>query len=111
MHLAKYLLVGVTVAVAMATTTAVALAATHSTTGPTVRATHEASGGAKVAVANSGLGRILVDGRGHTVYLFAKDAQGKSTCSGKCAAFWPPLLASGKTFASAASVDEDPAES
>ena len=52
MHLPKHLLVGVTVVMAMAATTAVALGATHSTTGPTVRATHEASGGAKVAVAN-----------------------------------------------------------
>ncbi len=101
MHLPKHLLAGVTVVMAMATTTAVALGATHNTTGPTVRATHAASGGAKVAVANSGLGRILVDGRGHTLYLFAKDKHGKSTCSGKCVAFWPPLLASGKTLASA----------
>jgi predicted lipoprotein with Yx(FWY)xxD motif len=102
MHLPKHLLVGVTVVMAMAATAAAAaLGATHSTTGPTVRATPAASGGARITVANSGLGRILVDGRGHTLYLFAKDAQGKSTCSGKCAAFWPPLLASGKTFASA----------
>ena len=57
--------------------------------------------GAKVSVANSALGRVLVDGHGHTLYLFAKDKQGKSTCTGKCAAFWPPLLASGKTLASA----------
>jgi predicted lipoprotein with Yx(FWY)xxD motif len=100
MHLPKHLLAGVTVVIATAATTAVALGATHSTTGSTVRATHAAGGGAKVAVANSGLGRILVDGRGHTLYLFAKDKHGKSTCSGKCAAFWPPLLASGKTLAS-----------
>jgi predicted lipoprotein with Yx(FWY)xxD motif len=101
MHLPKHLLAGVTVVMAMAATTTVALAATHSTTGPAVRATHAASGGAKVAVANSGLGRILVDGRGHTLYLFTKDEHGKSACSGKCAAFWPPLLASGKTLARA----------
>ena len=40
MHLPKHLLAGVTV-MAMAATTAVALGATHSTTGPTVRATSE----------------------------------------------------------------------
>jgi predicted lipoprotein with Yx(FWY)xxD motif len=101
MHLPRHLMAGGTVLMAMATTTAVALGATHSTTGHTVRATHAASGGAKVAVATSGLGRILVDGRGHTLYLFAKDKHGKSTCSETCAAFWPPLLASQKTFASA----------
>ena len=38
------------------------------------------------------LGPILVNSRGHTFYLFAKDRNGKSTCSGSCARFWPPLL-------------------
>jgi predicted lipoprotein with Yx(FWY)xxD motif len=54
---------------------------------------------AKVSVASTGLGRILVDGRGHTLYLFAKDSRGKSTCSGACAGFWPPLIAAGKPLA------------
>src|SRR4051812_22567897 len=34
--------------------------------------------------------------RGHTLYLFGKDRKGKSACSGQCATFWPPLIASGK---------------
>lgn len=55
----------------------------------------------RVAVASSGLGRILVDGRGRTLYLFAKDKHGKSTCTGQCAGFWPPLIASGKPLAAA----------
>src|SRR5205823_13468775 len=62
---------------------------------------HAASGGAKVAIANSGLGRILVDGRGHTLYLFAKDKRGRSSCAGQCASFWPPLISSGKPRAAA----------
>ena len=37
-----------------------------------------ASAATKVAVAGSGLGRILVDGRGRTLYLFGKDKHGKS---------------------------------
>jgi predicted lipoprotein with Yx(FWY)xxD motif len=57
--------------------------------------------GTRVSVAGSGLGRILVDGRGHTLYVFAKDKNGKSLCAGKCAGFWPPLIASGKPRASA----------
>jgi predicted lipoprotein with Yx(FWY)xxD motif len=57
--------------------------------------------GAKVAVASSKLGRILVDGRGRTLYLFEKDKNGRSACSGACATFWPPLIASGQTLASA----------
>ena len=62
---------------------------------------HAASAGTRVGVASSGLGRILVDGRGRTLYLFQKDKHGKSACTGQCAAFWPPLIASGKPFAAA----------
>jgi predicted lipoprotein with Yx(FWY)xxD motif len=52
--------------------------------------------GTKVAVASSRLGNTLVDGRGHTLYLFGKDRRGKSSCIGQCAAFWPPLITAGK---------------
>jgi predicted lipoprotein with Yx(FWY)xxD motif len=55
-----------------------------------------ASAATKVAVASSGLGRILVDGRGRTLYMFGKDKHGRSACTGQCAGFWPPLIASGK---------------
>ena len=62
---------------------------------------HAASAATRVAVTSSGLGRILVDGRGRTLYLFEKDKHGKSTCTGQCAGFWPPLIASGKPLAAA----------
>jgi predicted lipoprotein with Yx(FWY)xxD motif len=64
-------------------------------------ASHPAGAGAKVAVASSGLGRVLVDGRGRTLYLFEKDKNGRSACTGKCASFWPPLIAQGKPLATA----------
>jgi predicted lipoprotein with Yx(FWY)xxD motif len=99
MRLTKHLLVGGAVAIAMAATTAVALGATHTTTGAAAGGTHSA--GARVAVANTALGRVLVDGRGRTLYLFGKDTHGRSACSGKCAGFWPPLITSGKTLATA----------
>ena len=54
---------------------------------------------ATVKVANSDLGRILVDSRGHTLYLFKKDTGAKSTCYGQCAKFWPPLRPSGRPTA------------
>ena len=57
--------------------------------------------GTKVAVASSGLGRVLVDGRGRTLYLFEKDRRGKSSCTGQCATYWPPLIASGRPRATA----------
>jgi predicted lipoprotein with Yx(FWY)xxD motif len=54
---------------------------------------------AKVMVRKTALGVVLVDSRGHSLYLFQKDRGGKSACYGGCAAFWPPLLTSGKPVA------------
>jgi predicted lipoprotein with Yx(FWY)xxD motif len=52
--------------------------------------------GATVSLGKTKLGRVLVNSKGHTLYLFKKDKSGKSTCSGSCATFWRPLLAHGK---------------
>jgi predicted lipoprotein with Yx(FWY)xxD motif len=43
-----------------------------------------------------GLGQVLVDSTGQTVYLFQKDARDESACTGACATEWPPVLATGK---------------
>ncbi len=51
---------------------------------------------ATVRVANTHLGKILVDSKGRTLYLFTKDSQNQSACSGMCATFWPPLQTGGK---------------
>jgi predicted lipoprotein with Yx(FWY)xxD motif len=40
-----------------------------------------------------GLGRVLVDGKGDTLYLFVPDHHDSvSRCHGICAVEWPPLL-------------------
>jgi predicted lipoprotein with Yx(FWY)xxD motif len=56
---------------------------------------------ATVSLRKTKLGSILVNSRGRTLYLFAKDRNGKSACSGSCARFWPPLLTQGKPTAGA----------
>jgi predicted lipoprotein with Yx(FWY)xxD motif len=53
------------------------------------------SAAATVQLRTTSLGPVLVDDRGHTVYLYTPDTSGSSTCYGQCAASWPPLLASG----------------
>jgi predicted lipoprotein with Yx(FWY)xxD motif len=84
------------------TTSAIAAALTLTVgLGSALASSHAASDAAKVAAASSPLGRILVDGRGHTLYLFAKDKHGRSSCAGQCAGFWPPLISSGKPRAAA----------
>jgi predicted lipoprotein with Yx(FWY)xxD motif len=50
-------------------------------------------------VSNGSLGKILVDSQGRTLYLFQKDANGKSACTGACAAAWPPLRSAAKPTA------------
>jgi predicted lipoprotein with Yx(FWY)xxD motif len=46
------------------------------------------------------LGKVLVNGSSQTLYLFEKDKNGKSACSGACATNWPPVLTKGKPKAS-----------
>jgi predicted lipoprotein with Yx(FWY)xxD motif len=42
-----------------------------------------------------GLGVVLVDANGQTLYTFAKDRRRHVTCTGQCASFWPPLKSKG----------------
>lgn len=51
------------------------------------------SGGAGVATAASALGTILVAPGEMTLYAFAADTRGHSSCSGSCATYWPPVPA------------------
>jgi predicted lipoprotein with Yx(FWY)xxD motif len=64
-----------------------------STSTSTAKSSSAAS--ATVGVAHSGLGSILVDSRGRALYLWRADTGATSTCSGACAAAWPPLLTTG----------------
>ncbi len=54
-----------------------------------------ASGAATVMTANSKLGTILVGQGGRTLYVFDKDTPNMSTCTGSCAAAWPPEVTNG----------------
>jgi predicted lipoprotein with Yx(FWY)xxD motif len=60
-----------------------------------------AKSGPIVSTASTGLGRVLVNAGGRTLYMFGKDKNGKSACSGMCATFWPPLIAAAKPRAAA----------
>ena len=65
-------------------------AAAAATTAPAAQPT--------VATASTSLGTVLVDGAGKTLYTWDRDTGPASTCTGTCAATWPPLvLASGVT--------------
>jgi predicted lipoprotein with Yx(FWY)xxD motif len=40
----------------------------------------------------AGLGQVLVDSEGHTLYAFSGDSPKAATCEGACEKAWPPLL-------------------
>jgi predicted lipoprotein with Yx(FWY)xxD motif len=71
------------------------VSATVAALAPAAGRTH----GARLHIANTRLGRILVDSRGITLYDFVKDKGKTSVCYGACAALWPPLLTHGKPVA------------
>jgi predicted lipoprotein with Yx(FWY)xxD motif len=55
-----------------------------------------AADGGVLSTASSPLGQILVAGNGMTLYMFARDQNGTSACSGPCAKFWPPYTGTPK---------------
>jgi predicted lipoprotein with Yx(FWY)xxD motif len=83
---------------APAVTTVAASATTAPTTSPvtdapTTAAPAAATGAGTVTLAdNAKVGeKILVDGKGMTLYLFEKDQGTTTACTGGCAKAWPPF--------------------
>ena len=66
---------------------------------PAAAASAPASSAAAVTVdlkSVSGIADMaLVDGKGRALYLWEADKNGASTCTGACAAAWPPVTVSG----------------
>ncbi|MGZ4424007.1 MAG: COG4315 family predicted lipoprotein [Gaiellaceae bacterium] len=83
------------VVLAAATLVAAILGGTSSAAAQTPRK------GALVSVHKTALGKVLVDARGHTLYLFEKDRKGMSLCNGACAAYWPAIVSTAKPRAGA----------
>jgi predicted lipoprotein with Yx(FWY)xxD motif len=80
------------IAIVAAAALLVGLSTASGASGPASRTT-------AVSTAKTGLGKIIVNGRGRTLYLFEKDKRRHSACSSACAVYWPPLLAHGKPTA------------
>jgi predicted lipoprotein with Yx(FWY)xxD motif len=50
--------------------------------------------GSGLHVADTSLGKVLVDANGRTVYMLTADSSGTSTCSSACLTYWPPVAPS-----------------
>jgi predicted lipoprotein with Yx(FWY)xxD motif len=62
----------------------------------------DGSGGrSTLTVSASDYGRIVFDADGRALYAFTRDARGRSTCYGPCAAAWPPYTVRGRLRATA----------
>jgi len=65
-----------------------------STSASASTSTAPAGGGGSVALGTRslpGVGTVLVNGQGRTLYTFAPDRDSRVTCVGACASVWPPL--------------------
>ena len=79
---------------------AIALSAVLAVTSLSVAAVQAAPASpAKVSLGTTALGQVLVGPNGLTLYMFAKDSNGQSSCYDKCAFAWPPLLTTGAPMA------------
>jgi len=50
-----------------------------------------AGGGTGVKIAQTSLGKVLVDGNGMTLYRLSADGKDHSTCDSQCLQFWPAV--------------------
>ncbi len=60
-----------------------------------------AAAATKVQLRHTGVGTILANGRGFTLYVFTRDARNRDRCAGLsgCASVWPFLTTNGQTIA------------
>jgi predicted lipoprotein with Yx(FWY)xxD motif len=67
-------------------------------TKPAVEAEHEGEPTPVSLGEAAGVGKVLVDSEGMTLYYFEKDQKGsgRSKCEGACAEAWPPLVTEGE---------------
>jgi predicted lipoprotein with Yx(FWY)xxD motif len=66
---------------------------------PTTAASASASGAVAVTIAKTSKGNALVGPNGHVLYTYDPDTATSSSCTGGCAANWPPLLGTARPAA------------
>jgi predicted lipoprotein with Yx(FWY)xxD motif len=71
----------------------------YSNTSSSTKSASTASAGT-VSTKTTDVGTVISGEDGKTLYLFEADKNGKPTCSGDCAAAWPPAVATGTPKAS-----------
>lgn len=75
---------------------ALGLAGSAAAAGPSQASARSAAAAPTVSVHSTKYGRILVDAKGDTLYVWAKDKKNKTVCSDACENVWPLVLVTGK---------------
>jgi len=65
------------------------------------------SGSTVITTVSSSAGTFLATSSGHAVYLWSKDGNGMSACTGACAGAWPPVTTTGQVTASGGAKSSD----
>ena len=87
----KFVLASLTSGFALAFVVAGCSSGTTAT--PSGSGANAAGGATTIGATTTKLGTFLVDAHHKTLYLFEADKSGASTCTGSCAAAWPPVVA------------------
>lgn len=91
----RLLLMAVAIASLAAVLTACGGASANDTGGGSSPGTQQGSGGSSGTVSTAdvtGVGKVLVNADGFTLYYLETDAHSSVTCTGDCATTWPPEL-------------------
>jgi predicted lipoprotein with Yx(FWY)xxD motif len=62
------------------------------------------AGGSIATTSVSGVGTVLVNAQGRTLYYLMTDNHSQPTCTGSCASTWPPMIVSGSVPAAGSGV-------
>jgi predicted lipoprotein with Yx(FWY)xxD motif len=95
----KAVLVAASAAVALAACSSSSTSSANATSGGNQTGGTSASSSVSVATV-SGVGKVLVNGSGYTLYLFTPEKGGVAACTGSCATTWPAVTVSSMSGAS-----------
>ena len=74
---------------------------------PSSSAAAGGSGSTVITTVSSSAGTFLATSSGHAVYLWSKDGNGMSACTGACTGAWPPVTTTGQVTASGGAKSSD----
>ena len=82
-------------------------AGSSSPAGASSAAAGGSSGSTVITTVSPSAGTFLTTSSGHAVYLWSKDGNGMSACTGACTGAWPPVTTTGQVTASGGAKSSD----